>query len=145
MYKSYKRKIYKTTDGYLNNKPKIRKPRNVVVVDQRDDKALAIVKIYSKKTHNNSNHVKKVIIKPIKSRKSIIKDSVIENKVYISRKVVTDNITKYELFYPSNFIETKESLSLFEFFKLKYFLQNNNKQQRKKYKNKIKKWKNHFK
>lgn len=41
--------IYKTTDGYFNNKENVKKTRRVAVIDQRkDDGALAVVKIYGK-------------------------------------------------------------------------------------------------
>jgi len=47
---SDKRKIYKTTDGYFTGDEKIKKPRRVAVVEQsKDDGALAVCKIYSKK------------------------------------------------------------------------------------------------
>ena len=43
------RKIYNTTDGYFNSRTDIKKPRKVAVIHQRDDKAVAVVKIHSKK------------------------------------------------------------------------------------------------
>ena len=49
-HKSAVRKIYKTTDGYLSGRADIKKPRRVAVIHQRkDDGALAVVKIFSKK------------------------------------------------------------------------------------------------
>lgn len=43
------KQIYKTTDGYLSNKPAIKKPRNVAAIEQRKkDGAVAVVKISSK-------------------------------------------------------------------------------------------------
>ena len=53
-------KIYKTTDGYLGGDSKNKKPRHVVVVDQRvDDGALAVSKIHSKEGKKEKNRHKK--------------------------------------------------------------------------------------
>lgn len=143
--KTYKRKIYRTTDGYLDNKPHIKKPRHVVVVDQRDDGAIAVSKIHSVGEKNQNVAVKNLILKPKKNRLTITEESFVENKVFISRKITKGDKVNYELFYPRNFRETGEKLSIIEFAKLKHNLQNDNKHQKETHKIKISKWKNHFK
>ena len=143
--KTNKRKIYVTTDGYLEYKSHINKPRHIVVVDQRDDGALAVSKIHTVKEKNLNVAVKNLILKPKKNRLTITEDSFVENKVYISRKITNANNVSYELFYPENFTDTHEKLSIIEFAKLKHNLQNNNEHQKKAHKNKMEKWKNHFK
>lgn len=143
--KTNKRKIYKTTDGYLDNRPRNKKPRHVVVVDERDDGAIAVSKIHSLEGKNTTSGVKNLILKPKKNRLTITEESFVENKVYISRKIKEEDKINYQLFYPRNFRETNDKLSLLEFAKLKHNLQNDNQHQKKAYKSKMKKWKNHFK
>lgn len=143
--KTDKRKIYKTTDGYLESKPHIKKPRHVAVVEQRKDKAVGVVKIFSKDGKNQNTKVKNLTLKPKKNRQSITEESVVENKLLIGRKVRKNDTTTYEVFYPQNFYETGDKLTFFEYLKLKLNLQNNNKKQKKAHKEKIKKWKRHFK
>ena len=63
--KSDVRKIYKTTDGYFTRSDKNTKPRRVAVVKQRkDDGAMAVVKIYSKKDKSGKAYVEKLVLKP---------------------------------------------------------------------------------
>ena len=61
------RKIYKTTDGYFTSNEKIRKPRPIAVIHQRDDKAVAIVKLHSAK-ENRRNVIPNVKIKSKKQK-----------------------------------------------------------------------------
>lgn len=62
--KSDVRKIYKTTDGYLAGNERSKKPRRVAVVKQRkDDGAMAVVKIYSKKRQERESVCGKAGIK----------------------------------------------------------------------------------
>ncbi len=85
-------KIYKTTDGFFTDNVKITKPRRVAVVDQRkDDNAVAVVTIFSKKGKTSDRFVERVTLKP-KRHNSLTEKSVVENEVRIGvkdKKIIT--------------------------------------------------------
>ena len=60
------RKIYKTTDGYFNSRLDIKKTRLVAVLYQRDDSAVIVTKIYSKKNKKGNAYINKLTLKPKK-------------------------------------------------------------------------------
>lgn len=138
--KTNKRKILKTTDGYFDNKSHIKKPRLVVVIEERDDTAIGVVKIHSKNGKDNTALIKNVVIKPIKNRTSIKEESVLGSRLHIGRKIGN----KFEPLYIVNFRDTNEKITLYEYAKIKSNIQNDTKGHRKTYKNKVKNWKNHF-
>lgn len=83
---SDERKIYKTTDGYFTRSDKNTKPRRVAVVKQRkDDGAMAVVKIYSKKDKNGKAYIEKLILKP-ENHSSLTEDSIVGRRVYVGTK-----------------------------------------------------------
>jgi len=135
------RKIYKTTDGYLGGKDKIKKPRLIIVIEQRDDKAVGVVKLFSKDGKKNNSTISNVEILPNKNRKSITKVSLVGSRLHIGRK----NGNNFEPLYTMNFYDTKEKISLVELFNIKSNIQNDTKEHRRLYKSKVKRWKKHFK
>ena len=76
-YKKDVRKIMKTTDGYFTGKAIIRKPRRVIVVDQRkSDGAIAVSKIYSQKGKSGNSYVQGFTLSP-KAHSSLTETSPI--------------------------------------------------------------------
>ncbi|MCD8309458.1 MAG: hypothetical protein LUD19_06360 [Clostridia bacterium] len=139
--KSDKRKIYKTTDGYFNDKAYIKKPRRVAVVHQRkDDGAVAVVKIYSKKEKKGKAYINNLTLKPDK-HSSITEDSVVGSQVNFGVKSSNNN---YRAIKTRDLVDTGDKLTTGEYRKVKKGIQNDTSQHRKTYKNTVKKWKNHF-
>lgn len=62
--KNYTNKILQSSDGFIAGLDKKIKPRKVLVVSQRDDDALTISKLYSKKGKNTKNIINKIILSP---------------------------------------------------------------------------------
>ena len=134
------RKIYKTTDGYFTSNFKIKKPRRVAVLYQRDDGAVILVRIHSKKGKDLKNFVPNFTLKS-KKHKSLSEDSIVYNKLIFGRKVNG----KFEKIHPNDFIYLDDKLSYSELFKLRRKINSNKfKHKISKYKL-IRKWNNHFK
>ena len=114
-------------------------PRPIAVIHQRDDKAVSVVKLHSAK-ENRKNVIPDFIIKP-KQRKSLTEDSLVEDRLIISRKK-DDDI--YGI-YPSDFNDTEDKLSWIEYMKIKKRVNADNKKHKRTRNNTIKKWKKHFK
>lgn len=134
------RKIYKTTVGYFNTRLDIKKPRNVAVIHQRDDKAVSVVKIHSKKEKKGKAYIPNLVLKP-KKHKSLSEDSIVGNTLIYGRKF--DN-KKYPI-YPTDLVETNDKLSFLEYSRIKHKV-NADTNQHKKTRNKtLKRWRNHFK
>lgn len=134
------KKIYKTTDGYLSGSHRVKKPRRIAVIDQRkDDKALAVVKIYSKKDRLGNAYIKKLVLKPDK-HSSLTEDSLVGSSVIIASK----NGEDFKPINTRDLTQTNDKLTDKELSKIKKGLGGNRKNY-KANKNKIKKWKNHFK
>lgn len=132
--KRYVGKIYKTTDGYFTGSDHIKKPRRVAVIHQRkDDKAVAVVKIYSKKNKSGNPYISKLVLKPNK-HPSLTEDSIVGKRLIIGKK----EDESYKAIYTSDFIDLNDKLKGRELRKIK-------KATNKRNKNKIKKWKKHFK
>ncbi len=140
-YKSAVRKIYKTTDGYLSGRADIKKPRRVAVIDQRkDDGALAVVKIYSKKDKQGKAFLKRPVLKP-KKHPSLSEPSIVGKKVHIGSK---DGAT-YKAIYKGDLRETGDKLTIWERLLILFGVRGKTKGQKKAHKTKMKKWRNHFK
>ena len=80
------RKIYKTTDGYFTSNFKIKKPRRVIVLYQRDDGAVILARIHSKSNKNLKSFVPKFVLKS-KKHKSLTEDSIVHDRLIFGRKV----------------------------------------------------------
>lgn len=138
------RKIYKTTDGYFTARPDIKKPRRVAAIDQRkDDGALAVVKIHSKKDKNGNHYVDKVVLKPEKHC-SLTEDSIVESRVYIGVKEETPEGYLYKPIYPADLIDTGDKLNHTELQGIKKGAGGSTRKNRKTYKKTMRKWRNHF-
>lgn len=135
-------KILETTDGYFNNRPDIKKPRKVVAVDQRkDDGALAVAKIYSKKGKSGEPYIDNLILKP-KNHPSLREDSIVGKTVKIG---VKQSDTKFKPIYKSDFKETNDRLTKKELHKVQDGVNSNSRKHKETYKNTLNRWHNHFK
>lgn len=134
------KKIYKTTDGIFNGRDDIRKPRPVAVVDQRDDGALAVVKIHSKKGKDGKMYIDKLVLTPSK-HSSLTEDSIVEMTVRFGKKTPEGFVP----IYSRELVDTKDKLTQSEYKKVMKSVKGNTQKQRKKHKQKMKKWHNHFK
>ena len=146
MRKKDKRKIFKTTDGYFTDRADIKKPRRVAAIDQRrDDGALAVTKIYSKKDKSGKRYIDKLVLKP-KDHSSLTEDSLVGNNVLIAVKVKTpDGQEEYKPIFKGELEETGDKLKIKEYVEVKRKISNDTPQHRKTYKAKMKKWHKHFK
>lgn len=134
-------KIYRTTDGYLDGKDHIKKPRRVVAVEQRNDTAIGVLKIYSEKDKHNQNIVKGIVLKP-KNHISLTEDSVVGSRLLIGKK---NKDGSYEAFFPNSFREVGDKLTKSEIKFIQKNIQNDTKKHRRTYKKKVSKWKKNFK
>lgn len=135
-------KIYQTTDGFLTSNKRNKKSRKVIVIDQRDDSAVAITKIYSKDgkdTENNEAFIKDLVLDP-KEHPSLTKKSVVGTNLKINR----NNSKNPSVIYSTDLIETNDSVNTQELKIIKDAIINKNKHKKTRKKT-IKKWKNHFK
>lgn len=139
--KSAVRKIYKTTDGYLSGRADIKKPRRVAVIDQRkDDGALAVVKIYSKKDKQGKAFLKRPVLKP-KKHPSLSEPSIVGKKVHIGSK----NGTTYKSIVERDLKPTGDKLTFWERLLILFGVRGKTKEQKKAHRTKMKKWRKHFK
>ncbi|MBQ2714855.1 MAG: hypothetical protein IJF76_04410 [Clostridia bacterium] len=135
-------KIYKTTDGFFNDKPHIKKPRRVVAVQQRkDDGALAVSKIYSKEEKKGTAYIEGLILYP-EDHPSLDKESIVGSSVIFGVKKKDGT---FKAIYKSDIIESNDKLTQKEIKTVQRKVQRDTKQHRKTYKSTVKKWKNHFK
>ncbi len=140
--KSDKGKIYKTTDGYFTQNPKQKKPRNVVVYDQRkDDGALAVCKIYSKDGKSGPAYVDGFTLSAA-DHPALTKESIVGNQVLIATKDAQGN---YKPIFKGDLVDTGDKLTKKEHRALKKKGGGATKKYKKTTKKKIKKWKRHFK
>ena len=133
--KTDKRKIYKTYDGFFNFRKDIRKPRHVVVLHQRDDKAVTLARFHSA-DEVHTNVIPNYVIKK-GTYNALTKDSLVENKLIIGRKK--------EKIMPSDMEYTGEKLRFRDYWFIKRKVNADTKQHKKTKKNTIKSWKRHFK
>lgn len=140
--KSDVRKIYKTTDGYFTDNAKIDKPRRVAVVAQRkDDGALAVAKIYSKKDKKGKAYIDKLVLRP-KKHSSLTEDSIVGSQIHVGRK---GKDGQYKAIFKGDFEPTKDKLTKKEHRTVKKKIGGATKKNRKTAKKKVKSWKKHFK
>lgn len=136
-------KIYKTTDGYLGGDSKNKKPRHVVVVDQRkDDGALAVSKIHSKEGKKDDCHIKHLTLKP-KKHESLTKPSAVEHRVIVGVK--EPGTKKYKPINSRDMQKTNDRVTNREYKKIKRGLGGKTRANRTTAKNTLAKWHNHFK
>lgn len=135
-------KIYQTTDGFFydNNIKRNKKKRLVVAVNQRDDGALAVAKIHSKKGKKDKNYIKGVKLIP-KDHPSLTEESVVSNRIIwgAKRKKGMKPIKDYDLIYSNDNLSTKE-LKI-----VQRRINGKSIRNRISYKKTLKKWNNHFK
>ena len=136
--KSNVRKIFKTTDGYFTQNPKISKKRRVAVVEQRKkDGALAVCKIYSAKDKSGKAYVDNLVLRPEK-HSSLTKNSIVGSQVIIGTKGKKDN--RYKVIQSRDLEPTKDKLTKKEHRAIKRAVHNDTKEHRKTYIRKMKKW-----
>ena len=140
--KSDVRKIYKTTDGYFTRSDKNTKPRRVAVVKQRkDDGAMAVVKIYSKKDKSGKAYVEKLVLKP-ENHSSLTEDSIVGRRVYVGTK---NKSGEYTPIFKGDLQETDDKLTRREHCIVMRQAGGATKQNRKTLKKTLGAWKKHFK
>ena len=142
--KSAVKKIYKTTDGFFNNKPTIKKPRNVAAIKQRKkDGAVAVVKIHSeegKEEKIGKNYIPNLVLTP-EQHSALTKRSIVGRQVIIG---VKDGDT-FRPILTRELTETNDKLTRKELKTIRKAVHNDTKQHRKTYKKKLKKWRKGFK
>ena len=135
-------KIFITTDGYFNNKPKIKKPRRVIAVKQRkDDGAVGVTKIYSKKEKTGNAYITGLTL-TCNDHKSLKEDSIVGTQVIFG---VKQSDGSFKAIHSRNFKPTDDKLTKKELKTVQKEVHNDTKQHRKTYKNKVRRWKRHFK
>lgn len=140
--KSDVRKIYKTTDGHLAGNERSKKPRRVAVVKQRkDDGAMAVVKIYSKKDKSGKAYVEKLVLKP-ENHSSLTEDSIVGRRVYVGTK---NKSGEYTPIFKGDLQETDDKLTRREHCIVMRQAGGATKQNRKTLKKTLGAWKKHFK
>lgn len=140
--KSDVRKIYKTTDGYFTRSDKNTKPRRVAVVKQRkDDGAMAVVKIYSKKDKSGKAYVEKLVLKP-ENHSSLTEDSIVGRRVYVGTK---NKAGEYTPIFKGDLQETDDKLTRREHCIVMRQAGGETKQHKKTSRKILKSWKKHFK
>lgn len=136
--------IFKTTDGYLSGRPKIKKPRNVAAVNQRKkDGAVAVVKFYSKE--GKEDKIGKTLIPNLEltpdKHSSLTKTSVVGRQVIIGIK----DGESFKPIYISDLSKTGDKLSRKELKAIRKAVHNDTKQHRKTHKKRMRKWHKGFK
>ena len=130
------KKIYKTTDGLFTGRTDITKPRRVAAIEQRkDDGALAVVKIYSKKGRDGKLYIDKLVLKP-EDHGSLTEDSIVGSKLLVGIKTKTESGEEYKPLFRGDFAETGDRLTKKEHKAIKKGIRN---------KGTAKKWRKHFK
>lgn len=137
---SAERRIYKTTDGYFSFRADIKKPRRVAVIHQRDDGAIAVVKIYSKKNKSGDAYIPGVVLKT-NNHSSLSENSIVGNKLIYGRK----DKKQIKAMYPDELTDTQDKLLYSEYLKIKRKVNADTKEHKKSRDKTIKRWKNHFK
>ena len=141
-------RIYKTTDGYLSGRSDIKKPRNIAAIEQRkDDGALAVVKVYSRKgkeqkLKEGKNYIPKLVLKP-KKHATLKKDSIVGRQVIVGVK--QGNGKPPKSIFPGDLEKTQDKLTKKELKKIQAEVHNDTRKHRKTYKKKMKAWNKHFK
>lgn len=134
-------KIYKTTDGYFNSNKRNKKPRRIIVVHQRDDKAVAVTKIYSKKEKKGNAYINGLVLKP-KNHPSLTEDSIVSNSL-IYGKNIPNQKQKHKIF-PTDLESTNDKLTAKEYQIVKTKINADTKKHKKARDKTLSRWKNHF-
>ena len=137
------KKIYKTTDGIFNGRDDIRKPRPVAVVDQRDDGALAVLKIHTKKGKDGKMYIDKLVLTPSK-HSSLTEDSILEKRVYIGITKKGEGNVHLPI-YSRDLEDMNDELTQKEYRQVMKGLKGDTRDKKNKHKKKMKKWHKHFK
>ena len=134
----------KTTDGFLGDKPHIKKTRRVAVVEQReDDGAVALVRIFKKKGKRADDphaYVQELVLLP-DNHSSLTEESIVEAKVILG--IQTANKQKKSI-YPDDLSATDDKLTDQELKHIQENVHNDKEQHRETFLNKLKRWFNHF-
>lgn len=134
--KSDVRKIYKTTDGFFTGRSDIDKTRRVAAVEQRkDDGALAVVKVYSKKGKDGKAYIDKLVLLP-DEHSSLTEESIVGTKLYVGVKEKTKAGERFKPIFRGDLTETDDALTKKEHKAVKRGIRN---------KKTVKRWKKHFK
>lgn len=133
------KKIYKTTDGFLSNSPRVKKQRRVAAVEQRKkDGAIAVVKIFSKEGKEEKigkDFIPNLELSP-EQHSSLTETSIIGRNVIFGIK----NGSNYKLIFASDLEKTDDFLTKKELSAIRKAVHNCKKEHRKTYKKKRRKW-----
>lgn len=139
------KKIFKTTDGQFTGRSDITKPRNVAVMEQReDDGALALVKIYSKKKKKGKSFIRRLVLKP-KKHTALTEDSIVGTRVIVGIEIKTENGKEFKPIFKGDLTATDDELTDRELKKVRRGAGGRTKKNKQTLKEKIAKWRNHFK
>ncbi len=136
--------IFKTTDGFLGNKPQIRKPRSVVATEQRKtDGAVAVVKISSKS--GKEEKIGKDFIPGLEltpqDHSALTETSIVGRQVIFGIK----DGDKFKAIYVADLTKTRDKLTRKELRRIKKEVHNFCKNHRKSYRRKRRNWRKGFK
>lgn len=136
--------IFNTTDGFLTNRPHIKKPRSVAATEQRKkDGAVAVVKISSKDGKEEKigkNFIPGLELSPEK-HKALTQNSIVGRQVVFGIK---DGDT-FKAIYVSDLTASGDKLTRKELRKIRKEVHNYCLKHRKAYKKKRRKWRKGFK
>ena len=136
------RKIMKTTDGYFTKNYKIKKPRTVAVVMQRkDDGALAVVKIHSAEGKGREHFMEGIVLKADKHT-ALTEDSVVGKHIIVGTK---DANKKFSPIYARDLVDTQDKITSKERRKILKGVGGKDKKHHKSEMEKVKRWKKRFK
>lgn len=132
--------IMKTTDGFLGNKPHIKKTRSVAIVDQRkSDGAVAVVKI-SKKTGKEEkigkNFIPNLELEP-SEHPALTETSIVGRQVIFGIKINGE----FKPIFVRDLKNTNDKLTRKELKQIRKEVHNLMREHRKAYKKKRRKWK----
>lgn len=140
--KSEEGKILITIDGYFNDRPDINKTRRVAVIEQRkDDGAVAVVKIYSQKDKKGKAFIANLILTP-EEHKELTENSIVGSQVFVGVKRKDGT---YKPIFTRELTETDDELTEEELKSVKKGVHNDTPKHRKTYKNRMARWRKHFK
>ena len=131
--KNFVGKILKTTDGSLQGKTHIKKPRRVIVVYQRDDGCIGVCKVFGSESLNDKR--KGLRLKPT-TQNGLTKKSLAEYRVYFGAKRKDGS---YHAFSYENFTDSGSRVRPLDVFKIRIALLMKPSSRRI-----VKAWKRHF-
>ena len=138
--------IFTTTDGFFNDKPRIKKKRRVAALEQRkDDGAVVVAKIMSKEgkeANIGKDYIPDLVLKP-EDHPSLDKESIVERRAQFGVK--RKNAPNPKPIYPDDLERTGDKLTELELQKVRKGVQNDSSQHRKTFRKTLKSWFNNFK